>query len=367
MKKTHRELPFLRNNALTERVFDEKALIFDIETTGFSPKSACVYLIGCAFRKGGGFCVEQYFADSPSEEGEILTAFLAVLDGFDTLISFNGAGFDIPFLRARCERFGLLERFEKLHHLDLYRSVSGLKFLFRLPDCRQKTVERFLELRREDKADGGDLIDVYKEYVKCPDAGKSRLLHLHNFEDVTGLTELLSVLAYQEIFDGGFSVLSCSRERYLRYDRREGEEILITLLNSCPAPRQVSCKVDDFVLNVGTGRTTVRVPIFWGRLRYFYENYRDYYYLPAEDMAVHKSVASFVDRSYRKAAKASNCYINRDGAFLPQMDSVMQPEFRMEYRDKKSWFELTDDFCSSFEQVERYARHILTYVRENGR
>ena len=367
MKKTHRELPFPRNNALTDRIFDEKALIFDIETTGFSPKSASVYLIGCAFRKGGSLCIEQYFADSPSEERKILEAFLVMQDGVETLISFNGAGFDIPFLRARCEKFGLSERFEELRHLDLYRSVSGLKFLFRLPDCRQKTLERFLKLKREDQADGGELIAVYQEYVKCPDEGKSRLLHLHNFEDVTGMTELLSVLAYPEIFDGGFSVLSCSRERYLRYDRSEGEELLITLQNSCPVPRQVSCKAGDFTLNVGTGRTVIRVPVFWGKLRYFYENYRDYYYLPAEDMAVHKSVASFVDKSYRKAAKASNCYINREGAFLPQMDSVMQPEFRMEYRDKKSWFELTDDFCSSFELADRYARHILTYMRENGR
>ena len=36
--------------------------VVDIETTGFSPKSACVYLIGCAFRSKSGWKIRQYFA-----------------------------------------------------------------------------------------------------------------------------------------------------------------------------------------------------------------------------------------------------------------------------------------------------------------
>ena len=117
--------------------------------------------------------------------------------------------------------------------------------------------------------------------------------------------------------------------------------------NDYPVPRQLSCKQDCFYLMIGKNRTSLRIPVYEGELHYFYSNYRDYYYLKKEDMAIHKSVASFVDKEYRENAKASNCYTRKSGQFLPQYNSVMQPEFRKEYKDKISYFEMTDDFCTS--------------------
>ena len=85
----------------------------------------------------------------------------------------------------------------------------------------------------------------------------------------------------------------------------------------------------------------------------------DKYHMKKEDMAIHKSVASFVDKEYRENAKASNCYTRKSGKFLPQYNSVMQPEFRKEYKDKISYFEMTDDFCTSDIMLRRYIDHIL--------
>ena len=79
-------------------------------------------------------------------------------------------------------------------------------------------------------------------------------------------------------------------------------------------------------------------------------------------MAVHKSVASYVDKDFRENARAANCYTRKSGAFLPQSSSVMQPEFRKEYKDKFSYFELTDDFCGSDVMLRRYVDHILKYM-----
>ena len=79
-------------------------------------------------------------------------------------------------------------------------------------------------------------------------------------------------------------------------------------------------------------------------------------------MAIHKSVASYVDKDFRENARASNCYSRKSGAFLPQSESVMQPEVRKEYNDKISYFELTDDFCASDVMLRRYVDHILKYM-----
>ena len=64
----------------------------------------------------------------------------------------------------------------------------------------------------------------------------------------------------------------------------------------------------------------------------FYSNYKDYYYLPEEDQAIHKSVAEFVDRAYRMQASASNCYTRKPGQFLREWDLVFTPFFKKEYK-----------------------------------
>ena len=65
---------------------------------------------------------------------------------------------------------------------------------------------------------------------------------------------------------------------------------------------------DDFEL-------TIPVSIVSVSLRQFYPNYKDYYYFPAEDMAVHKSIAEFAAAGSKKKATAKTAYRNVSGRF----------------------------------------------------
>ena len=49
---------------------------------------------------------------------------------------------------------------------------------------------------------------------------------------------------------------------------------------------------------------------------------KEYFYLPAEDTAVHKSVASYVDKEFRQKATKDTCYIKQNGDFLPAYSSA---------------------------------------------
>ena len=71
-----------------------ESVIFDIETTGFSPKSAFIYLVGALTLKNGSWQLTQWLAESPKDEPEILSAFSSFLSGFRYLIHFNGEAFD---------------------------------------------------------------------------------------------------------------------------------------------------------------------------------------------------------------------------------------------------------------------------------
>ena len=114
---------------------------------------------------------------------------------------------------------------------------------------------------------------------------------------------------------------------------------------------------------INKNSTKILIPLYEGELKYFYDNYKDYFYLPEEDMAIHKSVATFVDKQYRERAKASNCYTRKKGTYLPQLTTIMSPTFKLEHKDKVSYFELTQDFGSSDVMLRRYVNHIFEFAR----
>ena len=72
-------------------------LFLDIETTGFLTGSSSIYLIGCAYYEDGNWKLRQWFAQTPDEESEILSAFLAFAEPYSYLIHYNGNTFDLPF------------------------------------------------------------------------------------------------------------------------------------------------------------------------------------------------------------------------------------------------------------------------------
>ena len=350
---------YFTGDKLSDTLFDESAVFFDIETTGFSPVHSQIYLIGCAYRKDTQICAEQFFAESKEEEPLILSSFLELLSRFKTLISFNGIGFDIPFLKAKCEIYNQPDRFSDMNCIDIFKSVSMVKFLLKLENYKQKTIEAFLELKREDQYSGGELINVYDHYTKEPNKEDLHLLLLHNYEDIMGMPALLPVLSYVELFKGNYSIEEAKICDYQGYDGITQKELLITLKNHYPVPKRVSFQYKDYYLIANDYKTSIRIPIYEGELKYFYSDYKNYYYLPEEDIALHKSVASYVDKGYRENARAANCYNRKTSRFLSQYEEIMNPVFYKEYKDSTGYFELTEDFCQSEVMLERYVNHIL--------
>jgi hypothetical protein len=266
---------------------------------------------------------------------------------------------------AKCDKYNRSENLWNYTNIDIFKIVSKLKFLLGLPNYKQKSIESFLGLPRSDKMNGGELIEVYKDYVENPSDEALSLLLLHNYEDVLGMTDLLPILSYSEIFKGKYRILSAGAESYRTFDGSDGKEFMIVLKNHDPVPRMVSLKNDDGIyLKLEDDKAFLRLPVFEGELRYFLPNYKDYYYLPAEDTAMHKSVAGFVDKEFRRPAKASTCYTKKSGIFLPQFNHITEPEFKKEYKDKMSYFEINDEFTGSEDTLRIYIDHILKHLQK---
>ncbi|WP_029321074.1 ribonuclease H-like domain-containing protein [Butyrivibrio sp. AE3004] len=384
----------------------EEILFIDIETTGLSPKSSVLYLIGCAYYKNGIWNLRQYFADKRGEEEDVLNAFMSFAKDFKILLHFNGDRFDLPFIKFKCDRFKIINVLESCVSLDIYKRLAPYKNVLGIPDCKQKTIELFLGIDRNDVYSGGELIKVYKDYLIEQDEKSYNLLLLHNADDVRGMFLLLPSLYYHDLFKSlldrnvvlfrtdapeypqvrtGFSIDDCSDNEnpdavidlpvramkvqanyYNDYQGKEKEEIIMKISLPDTLPSSIGGSADGCFFKAEGDTATLRIPLLETELKYFYNNYKDYYYLPSEDQALHKSVAQFVDKSHRVQATAANCYTRKPGQYLMEWDAIFSPVFKKDYDDKGLYFELTDDLKKSRAAMSLYAVHVMAHVIERA-
>ena len=365
----------------------EEILFLDIETTGLSPKTADIYLIGTGYFQNHTWRICQLFAESDQQEKEVLTSFSRLCKDFKYVVTFNGNRFDIPFLQNKYEKYELESPFTVLTSFDLYKQIAPYKSFLGLSDCKQKTIELYLGIYREDKYDGGKLIPIYQDYVQSKDSEKLRLLRLHNADDVRGMFGLLPILKYRQFFEMFKNLPKCSirtdeeivdsdYEQYMLpvsarkvqanyYNDMNGtpkKEVYMKLTMPVVLPSSLAGNLDDCYFRTEGNEATLRVPLYETELKYYYANYKDYYYLPKEDMAIHKSIAEFVDKAFREKATPENCYTKKEGQYLMEWDLVFAPFFKEDYKDKRFFFDLNENMKKSRFAMSLYASHVIAHI-----
>lgn len=363
MKEVYTSLEHIRiAYPLEEKLPLTKALFLDIETTGFSAQSSYLYLIGCAYYADGSWHLRQWFAENYTDEAAILEAFFTFAENYDLLIHFNGNHFDLPFILQRCDELHLPYHFDNFEGLDIYRRISPYKYFLKLSNCKQKTIEQFLGIERQDTYSGGELVGVYHEYVKNPSEQIEQSLLLHNRDDVKGMLMCLPILAYYDLFHTDVTVKKVQANTYKDIEGSKRQELIMTISFPVPLPVEISASFNDCYFKGNGTEGYLRVPVYEEELKYYYANYRDYYYLPTEDVALHKSVGAFVDKEHRVQATPATCYTRKFSCYLPQWDTVIEPFFKREAKSKELFFELTDELKTDREAFHKYANHLLAML-----
>lgn len=330
---------------------DRDVLYFDIETTGLNPRDAGLYMIGCCHCDGGGWRLLQWFAEGLQDEAKLLEAFFSYLKPFRKLVHYNGTGFDLPFLTACIRQYRLPYHFRDVESVDLFHMTRHLHRIFCLPSYRQKDVEAFFSFSREDKKSGGELIEQYLRYCEAPQPDLLAELLLHNSDDVSNLPLIHhALLNYRDLYQARYSLT--------RLESEEGLSLLLSFYDRF-FPRKHRLEIDRFSLTFSENRVEILLPFFRGELRHFYPNYREYYYLPEEDMALHQKIAQFVDKTHRKKATASTCYTRSSGLFLEQPAALLEPDFVEEYRGKRHFIPYHPDSIKE-EELRLVCDHLLS-------
>lgn len=317
----------------------EDMLFFDIETTGLSWKESMVFLIGTLRREMGKWRLEQWFLDDPSCERELLEKFFAAWTPDTFLIHYNGRQFDLPFLSGRCRALilpdpwahGSQDSPERPAQLDLYQALRPCRKILGLDRLRLTDLEDLLGRPRDHKISGRKCASLYREYILKRQSAQADLLLAHNRQDLLGMVCAVRALAYPALFGGSFHLEGCR----LDHDGISADPILsctLSLESPLPVPFSLDCAPRPWSIRGADRQAQVDFPLENGCLKMYYKDYKDYYYLPKEDTAVHKSVGTYVDRSHRVAATARTCYTR---------------------------FPCSLEFMRDTERIEAYVRHCL--------
>jgi uncharacterized protein len=167
--------------------------VFDIETTGLSPKYSKVILIGILYTSDNKTIIKQYFASSEEKEKDLLLNFIKDIKNFDSHITFNGISFDIPFLNSRFEKHNIDYFIDKTKDIDILRLIKPYKEKLSLSDCKLKTIEKYLGIEREDTISGKESVKLYKEFTLTQDEFLKEKILLHNYEDIYYLGEIFKI------------------------------------------------------------------------------------------------------------------------------------------------------------------------------
>lgn len=320
-----------------EDYYDKNEIImFDIETTGLSSRNSFIYLIGLNYYKDGKYYITQLFNDDGRSEKEIIDTFLKMIHGYKYLMEFNGDMFDIPFIKGRMDYIrnktghNFSDELDNITSIDLYKMIRPYKMILGLPNAKQKTIEKYLGIFREDKYNGGQLIEVYFDYLTTKDETSKSLVLRHNRDDMEGMYFLTSILSYDAIKQGFFHFQNISME-----EKNNCLYLNIYLKSKTSLPRTLDASFQGILLSSDKDILTLRIPVFTGSLRYYYPDSRE--------------------------------FETNEGYYIYTTDFDRMPVFKEEYKSKTNYIEINDTFLSNKEFIEEYSKKITKLIMSKKR
>lgn len=329
MKIIEKKFP-IQSDALFhfEQYFSESPaeyLFFDIETTGLSKERSYIYLIGLAeIISINELKITQYLISEKDEEPILLKTFQDKARHYHNIVHYNGKHFDLPFYDYRCMRYGFDNILSDFHSIDLYLLLKSCRSLLPLAHFRQTDLEEFLDPNAERCcSDGKECIALYRKYSKKQSPELEAVIAGHNEEDLKGLFRILSLLSYLRFLTGHYDIQSVNKLQ---------TSIIIKAVLYSPVPVTVTKVFPDGYIKLDQTDFYLELKLNNDRLRRYYEDYKNYYYLPAEDYAITKELAKYVFADSKIPATAETCY---------------------------TWFTVTDSFLKSFAEIKKFIQDNL--------
>jgi uncharacterized protein YprB with RNaseH-like and TPR domain len=168
-----------------------RIVFLDTETTGIQGGAGtCPFLVGLGYFADGDFRLVQFFIRDFDEEPSMLCALAELLSGFELVVTYNGAAFDIPLLETRFTLARMDSPFDSMSHYDLLFTARKL-WRHGHGSCRLAALERELvSFMRGPDIPGAMIPRAYFDYLQRRPNTTLRSVFTHNGDDVLSLAAL---------------------------------------------------------------------------------------------------------------------------------------------------------------------------------
>ena len=336
---------FMKNtDILFPDIPKDKILIYDIDTTSFEAANGCVFMIGVLFfdntSTGGELVSHHYFSEKISEELTIIETFLDFSTEYTICLSYKGESFDIPFISKRlfdlkkqnsgnkdlCDRLSAL--YTKLQSLrsrsyDLYNEIHAVKAGLNFTSSKLDSLRKILGQSVPERISGENISKFYVEHIAA-----MKLKALQEISCKPENTGYIREYVRKPIPDELAHISSDSGDRFLDNILARNLENMEAVLYIMKLSHLFVMRRGSFDVTIGSVPTVtfsiserdfhidIPVEIQTLNLKIFYANFKDYYYFPSEDMAIHKSIAEFTGTGSKKKATSKTAYANVSGDFI---------------------------------------------------
>lgn len=172
------------------------AIFIDLETTGLSGGTGVVaFLVGLGYYRDDKFWVSQFFLGDLAEEERMIQEIAQFFSqmNFQSVVSFNGKGFDIPLLETRFILNRQPFHLSSLPHLDFLYSARSL-WRHKHESCRLCHLSReVVEADRSEDIPSAEIPWRYFQYLKTGNFALMEPVLYHNQEDILSLLGVVIV------------------------------------------------------------------------------------------------------------------------------------------------------------------------------
>ncbi len=329
----------------------DEILYFDLETTGLSAKSSDLYMIGYGHMTKDAFVITLLLNDDGCSEPAMLEYFVNVLATHHTLVSYNGNTFDIPYIKEKFRQFDIDYDISQMDSFDIFKIMRKYKKQLHLSSMKQSDLEQLIHFKRDAFLSGGDLIPVYKRYLSDNRTADLNELIRHNLDDIDGLINITDMLAVHKLYDGIFEVSGLSIEAHM---------LTIQLYVPNKLPFRLTYGYNGIHINGIDNIIHIKLPVIHDCMKFFFPDYKDYYYLPVEDISIHKSMAAYVDTDHKVKATKETAFVKKEGDFIYCPRNIGLPLFSKSAKDNIQYILLNKDFLENTEIIVQYICTLFT-------
>ncbi|MGX8728351.1 MAG: ribonuclease H-like domain-containing protein [Lachnospiraceae bacterium] len=366
MKHLKEKIPSLK---AARNELSSASLVLDLKTEGRYWRTSKITGLFLIYPENSEVVEEVFLPEKEADEYDLLVDAARRFEGPGALFTYNGDSFALPHLQKKYEAYRLPVPFTRRTSVDLLKKLRTVKDLLGLPSRKLSDIAYFLAnagcsvflspdcLMTSGKcppscasaADTSADTCVYSSNVSAPALSSGFQMPIASpdssvfADDARRVFAALAFLPVLRFLEGGFSVQKAIFE----------DALLLSLTPNDALPFPFSVTFERIVLSANEHASTLLLPVENGSVRFYYPDYKNYDYLPAEGYAVHKSVSAYVAKDRKQPATPETSF-----AFI-SVNSLLENPKNLKTLAKNAISFLFFFSCSSPKRTEEYAPQSL--------